>query len=330
MRVSISPSAHVVIGGADLHNPPVFNKITLAQSSKITLAHIKFVNDGTKAFKITDLDSGLVIKGSRNITVLDSMFTGYIEQPGTYYVIRDGMRDTEKRVDFSGLGRGVGVTAIRSDEINIQNSTFSNLTVGTNFNHVSNVHFVGNTYSNISLDASDWGGINNMLFEGNLLYNTKVPRGMKHADLMQFRFSSSNNIKIANNLFISNSPISHGIYFGGAYSGNYRYNKIVITNNIILASQRLALAVQHGDGVVIDGNTVLSNMAAGDNPAAILVELSSTAVNVSNNRSNLISAAKSNWTHAPRPVEWVWANNDPVSDAAHPPATAQPPGCDVG
>ncbi len=323
-----NPPDRVTIGGADPDDPPVFNKITVLQSSNLTLAGIRFLIDGTKAFAIPDLDSGLEIKQSSRITVLNSMFVGYIEPAGTLYAIKDGMRGTEKTIDFGGLGRGIGIAAISSDEINVQRSTFSDLTVGTDFNCTTNVNFIGNTYSGISLDASDWGGINNMLFEGNLLHETKVPRGLKHADLMQFRFSTSNNVRINNNLMISDSPVSHGIYFGGAYSSDYRYSKIEIANNTILASQRLALAVQHGDGVLITGNTVLSNSEKGRSPAAILVENSSTDVTVSHNRANSISAAsESDWADAPTPGHWAWTDNRLISSAGIPPAIAQAAGC---
>jgi hypothetical protein len=324
-----NPSAPVTIGAADPADPPVFNSLMLEHSSNLELAGLTFKVDGTKAFRPSDLDPALRILDSQRITILASLFTGYIEPPGSFFTVGDGMRNTKKRIDFSGLGRGMGMNAARSTGIDVLGSTFSELTVGSNFNRVSDTRFLGNTYTGISLDSSDWGGITNLLFQGNLLTDNVVPRGMKHADFMQFRFSTSRNITIDNNVMISMKPVSHGIYFGGSYMDDYRYANVVISNNLVLASQRLALSIERTDGLTIVGNKVLSNRAAGRAPAALLVEQSSTDVKIANNLANIITAAGPGWRSVAFPRSWSRAGNQTVNGAMQPPAIDHAPGCRV-
>ena len=201
--------------------------------------------------------------------------------------------------------------------------------MGSNFNGVRGTRFLGNTYTGISLDSSTWGGITDLLFQGNLLTDNTVPQGMKHADLMQFRFSTSRNVTIDGNVMISMRPISHGIYLGGSYMDDYRYDHVVISNNLVLASQRLALSVERVDGLTIVGNKVLSNRAAGRAPATLLVEQSSTDVKIANNLANIIAAAGPGWKTVAFPRGWSRGGSQTVTGAMKPPAVDGAPGCRV-
>ena len=197
------------------------------------------------------------------------MFTGYIEPAGTFFTVRDGMRRTEKEIDFSGLGRGSGMTAVRCEGIDVLGSTFSNLTVGSDFQQLRQYPVLEQYLHRHFGRQHRLGWDQQFAVSGNLLTDNAVPRGMKHADFMQFRFSASKDITISDNVMISGKPVSHGIYFGGGIMGDYRYDNIVISNNLVLASQRLAVSVEHGDGVTIVNNKVLTNSTAGRAPAAI-------------------------------------------------------------
>ena len=332
-RFSLSgynPSSEVTLGAADPGDPPVFNNLALEDASNLRLAGLRFEIDGSKPFDINHLDRALDIVDSQHITVLNSLFVGHAEEPQAAYVIRDPIRPSEKAtIDFSGLGRGLGMAANRSDHIQVLGSTFSDLTVGSNFNRASDLKFIGNTYTGIAFDSTDWGGVSDLEFRGNLIANNPVPQGLQHADLMQFRFAASRNVTIRDNVLISAAPISHGIYMGRAPKDEYRYSNIVIADNVVLASQLLALSVLRADGLKITGNRVLSNAAAGRAPAAILVEDSSTDVEISNNVANTIRAASdSNWDKRPMPGDWIVNGNRIVRGPDTPPAITQAPACD--
>ncbi|MFO1142463.1 MAG: right-handed parallel beta-helix repeat-containing protein [Amaricoccus sp.] len=324
------PSGDVVIAAADPDSPPEFSHLGIDHSSRLTLAgiRVRIDVDSGKPLRVGDLDAGMTISGSRGVVIRNVHIIGKAEPAGTRHRVADSMRGTRRMIDFSGLGRGLGLRVDDSSGIRVEGSTFSDLTVGTNFNRVADVRFIGNTYSRISVDSSDWSGIDGLLFRGNLITDNDVPRGMKHADLMQFRQSTSRDVTIDNNVLISASPISHGIYFGSSRAGNFRFVNIVITNNLVLASQRLALAVEHADGLTIAGNRVLSNRAAGRSPAAILVEESSTNVRVTKNTANVISASVRGFTkNRPAPPDWVWTPNKQVAGGARPPDPARAPAC---
>ncbi len=323
-----NPSGEVTIGAADPGDPPVFSGMTIEKSSGIRLAGLTFRIDGTKPFQLDKLDAGLRIRNSRAITVLGSLFTGHIEPPRAVYAIRDVTRETVGSIDFGGLGRGEGLDARGSETIAVLGSTFADLTVGSDLNRIRGAKFIGNTFTGISVDSTDWGGITDLLFEGNLITNNTVPRGLKHADLMQFRFSTSRNVDIRGNVLISARPATHGIYFGGSVFGNYRYDNISITDNLVLVPGRLALAVEHGDGLTITGNRVLSNRdVRGGSAATILVEESSTDVKVANNVANAMGASGRGWVDRPMPGDWVWESNRRVRGPDKPPEIAQAPGC---
>jgi hypothetical protein len=323
-----NPSGAVTIGAADPRDPPVFDSLMIGHSSNLTLAGLKFQVDGSKAFSIDDLDPALRILDSSGITILGSFFTGFTEPPGSVYPVWDFLKDKTYSVDFSGLGRGKGLDVRRSDRIEVLGSTFADLTVGSDVNRVRDARFVGNTYTGISVDSTDWGGIDGLLFQGNLIANNPVPRGVRHADLMQFRFSASKDVTIEDNVLVSARAISHGIYLGGSVFDNYRYDNIVIRNNVLLASQRLALAVERADGLTITGNTVLANRAARGGPAAILVEETSTGVTISGNTANIIGAAgRPNWIDGVAPKDWSLDGNRILRGGADAPALGRAPGC---
>ena len=100
-----------------------------------------------------------------------------------------------------------------------------------------------------------------------------------------------------------------------------------MSDNLVLASQLLAVSVQRADGLRISGNKVLSNAVAGRRPAAILVEQSSTDVDVTGNVSNIIGAADVRWRDRPVPRAWVIRGNDIVRGGAAPPAISHAPAC---
>lgn len=325
-----NPSATVTIAAADPADPPVFGNLTIDRSSDLTLAGLTLrIGDGGSygAFNADDMPRAMRILDSRRIKVLGSLFVGAPEPPGSVHPARDFMHDRTVPVDFSGLGRGRGIDAVRSADIEVLGSTFADLSIGTDFVNVRNARFVGNTYTGISVDSTDWGGIDGLLFSGNLIENNRVPKGLKHTDLMQFRFSTSRDIVIRNNVLISRWPDTHGIYLGGATFDNYRYSNVTIANNLLLASQLLALSVQRADGLLISGNKVVSNAAAGRKPAAILVEESSTGVQVTGNVANLIGAADIRWRDRPVPGAWDMRGNQIAHGGAAPPATPRAPGC---
>jgi hypothetical protein len=324
-----NPSGTVTIGAADPDDPPVLNGLVIEHSSGLVLAGLAFRIDGSKPFSVSKPDAGLRIRDSSRISVQGAFFTGYVEAPGAVYVVRDVTRGTKAPIDFSGLGRGMGMNVNHSDHIEVLGSTFADLTVGTNFNNSSNLRFAGNSFTGISVDSTDWGGITGLMFEGNLIADNRVPRGMKHADLMQFRFSTSRDVTIRDNLLISAVPASHGIYFGnGPKERDHRYEDIAVTDNQLYVSGRLALSVSGSDGVTITGNSVLANRDAGGGPAAILVGESSTGVTVTGNVANFVGAWGQNWSDRPKPPDWGMTDNRILRGPVPPPAIGQAPGCD--
>lgn len=317
---------NVTVQSANPNQPAEFVTITLENAANITLNNLKFQNDGKVPHSMTKPEPAVFIRNARNINVMNSSFRGFIEPKGTRHAVNDGARGTSKIIDFSGLGRGGGVWAISSDNVRIQGNNFSKLTQIGNFNYDKNLVIAGNVFSGAVVDVTDFGGVDNLLYEGNLIKDTEVPAGMKHADLLQFRFSSSNNVVIRNNIMISDQVSTHGIYLGGGLAGNYRYKDVLIENNKIYGLSRLALAVMRTDGLTIRNNTVYCSKT-GSSPAAILVEESSTNVKVTNNNSNTLLATGINWTSKPRPSKWGWTGNDTGTKCVPAPKVTQAPGC---
>lgn len=208
----------------------------------------------------------------------------------------------------NGYGSGLGLRMKNSSDIAVLDSEFVNLENGINMSHMTNVTLSGNTLRGISNDAMSFGGMVGMRIEDNVFRDFHSNPNQKHRDAIQFRTAGSEapsrDVIITKNV-IDNPEDAHGIYFGNSlYSrgdkGAY-YRNITITDNDLNVAHKLAIAIQHGDGLSIRGNTVTHNKADGltkqVNLPLINISLESRNVSIVGNEVAAVQKAQNGtWT----------------------------------
>lgn len=335
------PATRVTFVSANPAKPAVIGRTLLNDVRNISFENLKF-SWGAQP-KLISPEGVMEVRKSSNVHVLNSSFTGGTAPKKSLIKVNDGAKNDLYTVDVSGHGTGTGIIAVSVTNLQVRNSSFKNLTIGTNFNFLVDSKLVGNTYEDIAYDAIDLGGVKKMLVEGNWVKNMSHVPNLGHRDLIQLRAfgEATDTLVIKNNVMIANvTGDIHGIYMGNAKAkagGGKKdyYKNIHVTGNTIGMRQALGIAIGHSLGVRVANNTIMQ--LSGTSPSKpgmlpkIVVGINSEKVSMTGNKSHQIHAGldTGNWNRVAMPSSWTYTGNKaaPANARVSPPHLKKAPGC---
>ncbi len=337
--LNYAPPSTVTIGSADKANPPVFSMMTLDGVKNLKLAGLKFIYEGPVVYH--KIDGALDITKSENITILNSLFEGFTVQLGQY-IPKPDPRNVFNN-DLTGFGAGQGINIEGSKNIDLLGSTFKNFTVGTNYNNTITGLMKGNTIIDSAYDSMDFGGVQNVVVDGNYVPSMKSPAGLEHKDLIQLRKAGTRteNFQVINNVLVSTQN-NHALWFGNENAAeslgveNF-YRNIKIADNKIYSSHPHGIAVNQVIGLEITNNILARNMFS-TSPLTTAkfprISVLDTALNVvvTGNTTAIAPRAFNTSTAStptvPTPAAWNITNNTITGLAlTTPPMLTAAPGC---
>lgn len=338
---NVKMSGKVTIESANPARPAVLGRTLLTNVNNLSFENLKF--SWSAPAQLISPPGIMEVKQSSNVHVLNSEFVGGTAPKGSLIKVNDGAKNDTYTVNMSGLGTGTGMIAVSVSNLQVRNSSFDNLTIGTNFNFLTNSKLVANTYSDIAYDAIDLGGVKNMVVEGNWVKSMAYTPNLGHRDLIQLRAfgDATDTLVIKNNVMVSSvAGDVHGIYMGNAKAKagggtNTYYKNIYIAGNTLVMRQMLGIAVGHTIGLKIINNNVLQ--VSGVNPSKvgnlpkIVAGINSSKVVVTGNKSHDVRPGndKGNWEKLAKPSAWVMTSNTTAATSARmsPPKLSKAPGC---
>ncbi len=285
----------ITIASADPGDPAVFNGLSVWNASNLALEGLKF-NFRTDA----STSAGAMpfrVDGSDNIAIRDSTFTG------------DSYKGSE--ADLVGYGAGFGLRVLRSENIILEGSEFSEFRVGTNFSQSQNLTIRNNIYSELSGDALKFAAVAGVLIEGNEIGNFRSNREDNyHQDMIQFFTSgtdvpSSDIVIRGNTLHSGGGEYTQSIFMANEMVSSDRagremfYRDILIEDNVIYNAHAHGITVGATDGLTIRNNTILHNPADGDHRQVYIPKINvsdgSVRVSVTDNITDSIIGKSAAW-----------------------------------
>jgi parallel beta-helix repeat protein len=227
------------------------------------------------------------------------------------------------RGSSSGYGQGTGIRVSSSDDITIENSSFSGFTRGIQIWNVDNLDILNNDLSNISYDGMVLGHVHGLLIQGNEVVMNSNPGLDNHKDIIQVynqgAVAPSSDIVIRNNSLWADDPQTHGIFMGnidaaGGLKSSEFYSDVLIENNTIRNNMPLGIAIGPTDDLTIRNNVVLRHPdgegGSGRAPR-IVVNPSADDVTITGNttHSEPSAATGTNWASVAKPGGWTISGN---------------------
>ena len=180
------------------------------------------------------------------------------------------------------MGSQSGLLIKQSNNVLIDRTLFTDLFHAVEFNEMNAFYAVGNKAIRVASDMFSGGGINNALFDSNLMHTrTPVfykPRMKKmqyvHSDMVQLYTTKQKrgnaNITIRNNVsLVGDTPLTHPNLAGwqcfftrdekgdSFWSRSMPYANIKIINNFCASNQHHGVTLSRGINNVVAGNFVL-------------------------------------------------------------------------
>lgn len=272
----------VVIASANPSRPAVINNLLVRGAENVELRGLKF--DGSN-----QTGHNFVITQARNIEIVNADFDGRIG---------------------GGQTAGSGIRINNSNNIDIVNSEFTGFYNAIFGWQNRDVTISGNSISQQSNDAMQFGYHDGMVISNNNFGQTRITSG-GHKDLIQFYTSStqapSENIRIVGNNMTTSESV-HAMFFGNelARNGNRNafYENIVIEDNVLRTSHTHGISIEHGNRVSIIDNSVLRHPNGGRDP---LINVSNSSVYVTIRENDVASVP------SPKGPTWNVGANDLTS-----------------
>ena len=251
-----NPAGTVTVRSADVANEAVFRSLRIANSSGYSFADID-----VRSVLGNNGDAGAWISESSRISLDRMSFAGSLD--------RNNNND------------GTGVRIEASNNIQVTNSSFLELTRGGYFVKTDNLVVSGNTIEGVR-EGFNFAAVNDVAIAANL-FTAFRPNFLAgdHSDAIQFWNSyvqvGSSRVVIRDNVVLQGANGgTHGI-FVRAELDQFRHSDFTIVNNLVNTDARQGITVDGIDGVVIRGNTVTTGKG-GALEAGITVEETSNAV----------------------------------------------------
>lgn len=295
----------VTITSKDSNNPAKFTSMTLSGVQNLTIDNVIFdyTYASTDLVWIAPFALGNGTGQLKNITIRNSGFDGD-EASGTGNAAEDGF----------GFAKGLAVdgrssTGARATGIVIENNTFHRWHRAALFGSVDGLTVRNNEVYDVRSDGFDFAAVQNTVIEGNYMHDFRQSAtSLDHMDMIQFWTNGTTwpnvNITIRGNwLMAQDGDWTQSIFMRNEEVDNGRagsemfYRNVLIENNVIHNAHLHGITLGEVDGVVVQNNTLLNNIDAG-NPTAPLssvhipnISMKATSLNV-NVTKNVIAGGK--------------------------------------
>jgi hypothetical protein len=247
---------------------PFLDNITWENLHNITISHFKINNLRAKSQN----NYSWQIRNSNNVRLSNLHFSG-----------KNNNLIALKNNDIGGImSSQSGLLIKQSNNIIIDRTLFSDLFHAVEFNELNSFYAIANKSVRIASDMFSGGGVNNALFDSNLMH-TRTPvfykqrwskRKYIHSDMIQLYTTnmkrSNTNVTIRNNVsLVGDTPLANRnlpgwqCFFTRDERGDsfrFRalpYSNIKIINNFCASNQHHGVTLSRGNDNVVAGNFIL-------------------------------------------------------------------------
>ena len=259
-----------ILGLLGQNKAPFFENITWENLHNVTISHFKINNLWNTARN----NYSWQIRSSNNVRLSNLHFS---DKNNNLTALKRGQLNTI-------LDSQSGLLIKQSNNILIDRTLFTDLFHAVEFNEMNSFYAIANKAVRVASDMFSGGGINNSLFDSNLMH-TRTPVFYKqrfrktqyvHSDMIQLYTTkqkrSNTNITIRNNVsHVGDTPLTNPnltgwqCFFtrdekGDSFLGRLRslpYANIKIINNFCASNQHHGVTLSRGIDNVVAGNFVL-------------------------------------------------------------------------
>ena len=259
----------LILGLLGQNQAPFFDNITWENLHNVTISHFKVSNLWDTARN----NYSWQIRNSNNVRLSNLHFS---DKNNNLIALKRGKLDTI-------LASQSGLLIKRSNNIIIDRTLFTDLFHAVEFNEMNLFYAIANKAVRVASDMFSGGGLNNALFDSNLMH-TRTPVFYKqrfrktqyvHSDMIQLYTTkqkrSNTNITIRNNIsLVGDTPLTNPnltgwqCFFtrdekGDSFFGfrSLPYANIKIINNFCASNQHHGITLSRGIDNVVAGNFVL-------------------------------------------------------------------------
>jgi len=246
---------HVTFKSANSDNPAIVETIELTQAENIQIEDV--IVDSTENTTRAEWKTDLTVKGSDNITIINSTFRS---DAGEF--LTDGDDAAETLGGFKN-----------SSDIVFSNNVVSNYHNGLYMLESNNIVISNNDISQMEADGLRFGGVQNVEISNNYIHDfIGADQKVAHTDLIQFWGSGANsltqNVVITDNILIGGEgAASQSIFIRneqwnaeGDIGGHFK--NFTITENLIYNGNMNGIVVDNVDGILVADNTLLWDQSA--------------------------------------------------------------------
>ncbi len=273
-------SSDVIIKSEDPSDPAVFQsaKIQFVENVVFDSVFIDFVpNDET-----LDHSSAVLISDSKSVTIRNSEIEGGVSVAG---IDPDAPAGSQGYSGILGQPIGRGITAIRSEDVTLENNDISMFFKGMVVAHMDGMNILDNDIHDLRGSPLVGGDVDNVTIEGNHFresYPWKLGGDGDHADMIHFwvgagQTTPNENIIIRNNFMEQGDGVPiFGVFLE---SGTGSYKNVVIDGNVLHNGESQGFVIAATDGLTITNNTMLqSSGGINDAPKIALIAGTKNAV----------------------------------------------------
>lgn len=259
-----------ILGLLGQSQAPFFENITWENLHNVTISHFKINNLWNTARN----NYSWQIRNSNNVRLSNLHFS---DKNNNLHALKRGQLDKI-------MASQSGLLIKQSNNILIDRTLFTDLFHAVEFNEMNSFYAIANKAVRVASDMFSGGGINDSLFDSNLMH-TRTPIFYKprfkkvqyvHSDMIQLYTTkqkrSNTNITIRNNVsLVGDTPLTNPnltgwqCFFtrdekGDSFLGRLRslpYGNIKIINNFCASNQHHGVTLSRGIDNVVAGNFVL-------------------------------------------------------------------------
>lgn len=249
----MSNNSTVTFTSADANNPATITNLILIGAKNVVFDGIDF--DYTAASGANVSTRPYMILSSDNVTVKNSTFDGDLARGGHH---------TE-----NGFGTGIALGVQDSNNVTVQNNTFTDFHKAVVIERGVNFNVSGNDISQMSSDGINFNSAKNVVIADNHLHDfASHPNTSAHKDMIQIwsigKDTPSSNVTITGNVLNSGTgTFTQSILIKA--ENNLTHTDLLIENNLIHNSFTHGIALDDIKGLVVQNNTVLHNVDSGVN-----------------------------------------------------------------
>ncbi|WP_293904492.1 right-handed parallel beta-helix repeat-containing protein, partial [Phenylobacterium sp.] len=240
---NLSYGTGITITSADASKPAIITDFSLANMHGVTFSNVQMAtvdhpdviaaDTGYFAFKVS--------KGSSDISFDHVNFHG--------------------SVDGNAANDVMGLQIRDSSNISVTNSEFHDLARAMAVGQTDNIKIAGNNVHDLRSDGFDFAEVGHISITGNTFRNF-TPTAGDHPDAIQFWTSgtttASHDINISGNVIARGTgEYTQGIFLRDQV-GTLHYEKVTISDNLIVGTGYSGIRVQGANGITISKNELVS------------------------------------------------------------------------